>query len=167
MRPIDRLRIFGSIAVAWTGAGQWGGGAEGGICDGVSMAAALTLGADGVQMGTRMLTSAESPVHDNWKAAVLAAAETDTVVVNRHARPAMRTLRTELSSAAERQSPAPSLTLDGIQSLYFGGEMNAAYAMSGQVAGRLTEVLPVRQILESTWQDCQARLREMGARAAG
>ena len=106
-------------------------------------------------------------MHDNWKAAVLAAAETDTVVVNRHARPAMRTLRTELSSAAERQSPAPSLTLDGIQSLYFGGEMNAAYAMSGQVAGRLTEVLPVQQILESTWQDCQARLREMGARAAG
>jgi enoyl-[acyl-carrier protein] reductase II len=98
---------------------------------------------------------------------VLAAAETDTVVVNRYARPAMRTLRTDLSSEAERQSPAPSLTLDGIQALYFGGELNAAYAMSGQVAGRVTEVLPVRQILETTWNDCQARLREMGARASG
>jgi enoyl-[acyl-carrier protein] reductase II len=141
--------------------------AAGGICDGVSMAAALTLGADGVQMGTRMLTSAESPVHDNWKSAVLAATETDTVVVNRYARPAMRTLRTELSSEAERKSPAPSLSLDGIRSLYFGGEMNAAYAMSGQVAGRVTEVLPVRQILETTWRDCQARLRQMGNRATG
>ena len=66
------------------------------------MAAAFTLGAEGVQMGTRMLTAAESPVHDNWKQAVVAAAETDTVVVNRYAKPAMRTLRTELSTGAER-----------------------------------------------------------------
>ena len=47
------------------------------------MAAALALGADGAQMGTRMLTAAESPVHDNWKQAVVAAAETDTVNVGR------------------------------------------------------------------------------------
>jgi enoyl-[acyl-carrier protein] reductase II len=66
-----------------------------GIADGVSMAAALVLGADGAQMGTRMLTAAESPVHDNWKHAVVAAAETDTVVVNRYAKPSMRTLRTD------------------------------------------------------------------------
>jgi enoyl-[acyl-carrier protein] reductase II len=79
----------------------------------------------------------------------------------------MRTLRTELSAEAERQAPAPSLSLEGIRALYFGGEMNAAYAMSGQVAGRVTEVLPVRQILETTWRDCQARLRQMGNRATG
>ena len=49
--------------------------------------------------------------------------------------------------------------------LYFGGEMNAAYAMSGQVAGRITEVLPVREILETTWRECQERLRAMGTAA--
>ncbi len=137
----------------------------GGISDGISMAAAFTLGAEGVQMGTRMLTAAESPVHDNWKQAVLAAAETDTVVVNRYAKPAMRTLRTDLSSGAERADVAPPLALEGLMKLYFGGEMNAAYAMSGQVAGRITEVLPVREILETTWRDCQERLRAMGALA--
>ncbi len=139
--------------------------AAGGISDGISMAAAFTLGAEGVQMGTRMLTAAESPVHENWKQAVLAAAETDTVVVNRYAKPAMRTLRTELSSGAERQDVAPPLALEGLMQLYFGGEMNAAYAMSGQVAGRITEVLPVREILETTWRDCQQRLRALGALA--
>jgi enoyl-[acyl-carrier protein] reductase II len=139
--------------------------AAGGICDGRSMAAAFALGAHGVQMGTRMLTAAESPVHENWKHAVIAAAETDTVIVNRYAKPAMRTLRTELSAAAERQYPAPALGIDGILRLYFGGEMDAAYAMSGQVAGRIAAVLPVREILERAWSECQARLRELGSAA--
>jgi enoyl-[acyl-carrier protein] reductase II len=137
----------------------------GGIVDGRSMAAAFALGAEGVQMGTRMLTAAESPVHENWKQAVLAAAETDTVIVNRYAKPAMRTLRTERSAGAERETPAPAMAIDGILDLYFGGNMEAGYAMSGQVAGRIHEVLPVREILETAWDDCRARLRELGARA--
>ena len=44
--------------------------AAGGICDGVSMAAAFALGAEGVQMGTRMVSALESPVHDNWKSQI-------------------------------------------------------------------------------------------------
>src|SRR5437764_14211339 len=64
--------------------------AAGGIVDGRSMAAALALGAEGVQMGTRMVSSLESPVHDNWKQAILAAAETDTAVLNQHTSPALR-----------------------------------------------------------------------------
>ncbi len=139
--------------------------AAGGITDGCSMAAAFALGAEGVQMGTRMLTAAESPVHEIWKQAVVDAAETDTVVVNRYAKPAMRTLRTERSAAAERETPAPSMALDGILDLYFGGDMDAGYAMSGQVAGRIDAVLPTREILATTWADCRARLRELGALA--
>ena len=139
--------------------------AAGGICDGASMAGAFALGAEGVQMGTRMLTAAESPVHDNWKQAVIAAAETDTVIVNRYAKPSMRTLRTELTAEAERLTPAPPLGLEGVQRLYFGGEMNAAYAMSGQVAGRIDAVLPVAQILEESWHDCLAILESLGTRA--
>ena len=49
--------------------------AAGGICDGISMAAAFALGAEGVQMGTRMVAALESPIHDNWKHAVVAAAD--------------------------------------------------------------------------------------------
>jgi hypothetical protein len=69
--------------------------AAGGVCDGVSMAAAFALGAEGVQMGTRMVSAAESPVHDNWKRAIVAAAETDTVFLNRFSRPGLRALRTQ------------------------------------------------------------------------
>jgi enoyl-[acyl-carrier protein] reductase II len=61
--------------------------AAGGICDGPSMAAAFAMGAEGVQMGTRMLSSAESPVHQNWKQAVVEAKETDTVFLNQQSRP--------------------------------------------------------------------------------
>ena len=76
--------------------------AAGGIVDGATMAAAFALGAEGVQMGTRMVSAAESPVHDNWKQAIVAAAETDTVLLNRHS-PALRALRTERTDAAARR----------------------------------------------------------------
>ena len=77
--------------------------AAGGITDGASMAAAFALGAEGVQMGTRMVSSAESPVHDNWKQAIVAAAETDTVFLNRFSKPGLRALRTERSERLERE----------------------------------------------------------------
>src|SRR5580698_4604777 len=51
--------------------------AAGGICDGVSMAAAFALGAEGVQMGTRMVSALESPVHANYKGLVVGAARLD------------------------------------------------------------------------------------------
>ena len=60
--------------------------AAGGIADGASMAAAFALGAEGVQMGTRILASAEASIHDNFKQAVVAASETDTIMVDRHKR---------------------------------------------------------------------------------
>jgi enoyl-[acyl-carrier protein] reductase II len=69
--------------------------AAGGIADGLSMAGAFAMGAEGVQMGTRMLSCLESPVHNNWKQAVVAAKETDTVFLNQASRPALRALRTQ------------------------------------------------------------------------
>ena len=137
--------------------------AAGGICDGTGMAAAFALGAEGVQMGTRMLSAAESPVHDNWKAAVVAAAETDTVLLNRGGRPSYRVLRTSLTEAAEHEDIAAMPGLDNLMKLYFGGEMEAAFAFSGQVAGRIDEVLPVADILRTAWDDCQKRLAELTA----
>src|SRR3954470_12260082 len=77
--------------------------AAGGICDGPSMAAAFALGAEGVQMGTRMVSSAESPIHDNWKQAIVDAPETGTVFLNRFSRPGLRALRTSFTTALERR----------------------------------------------------------------
>ena len=124
--------------------------AAGGICDGPTMAAAFALGAEGVQMGTQMVACAESPVHDNWKRAIVAAAETDTLFLNERHSPALRALRTERT---ERLAVAEHNVFGDFgdpQALYFGGEMEAAIALSGQVAGRIAEIRPVADIIADT-----------------
>ena len=79
--------------------------AAGGICDARSMAAALVLGAEGVQMGTRLLASADSPVHGNLKQAVVGADETSTVMLPLDGKRMMRVIRT----AALTRSPKRSM----------------------------------------------------------
>jgi len=125
--------------------------AAGGIADGRTMAAAFALGAEGVQMGTRMVSSAESPVHDNWKQAILAAAETDTVFLNQFSKPALRALRTQRTTRLERD-PGQNVMAEfgNAKALYFGGDMEASIALSGQVCGRIDEVKPVARIIRET-----------------
>jgi enoyl-[acyl-carrier protein] reductase II len=136
--------------------------AAGGMVDGRTMAAALTLGAEGIQMGTRMVSALESPVHDNWKQAILAAAETDTVFLNQHTSPALRALRTARTESYEFDTEANAMELFGdAMSLYFGGDMEAAIALGGQVAGRIDEVRPVAEIIRSCAEECLAVLNEM------
>jgi len=122
--------------------------AAGGILDGSTMAAAFALGAEGVQLGTRMVSATESPVHDNWKQAIVGAAETDTVFLNRHSRPGLRALRTEYSEALERREHVGLEVLGPVLDLYFGGDMEASIALSGQVAGRIDDVRPVAEIVD-------------------
>jgi len=124
--------------------------AAGGISDGRSMAAAFALGAEGVQMGTRMVSAAESPIHDNWKRAIVAAAETDTVFLNRFSRPGLRALRTERTTRLEREDHVGMDQFGNFSDLYFGGQMEAGIALAGQVAGRIEEVLPVGRIIAET-----------------
>lgn len=124
--------------------------AAGGIVDGASMAAAFALGAQGVQMGTRMVSAAESPVHDNWKRAIVAAAETDTLFLNQRHSPALRALRTERTTALVDAEHNVFSDLGTLLDLYFGGDMEAAIAMSGQVAGRIDGVRPVADIIADT-----------------
>ena len=124
--------------------------AAGGITDGRSMAAAFALGAEGVQMGTRMVSALESPVHDNWKRAIVEAKETDTVFLNRFSRPALRTLRTELTSVLEHDDHVGMEHFGKVTDLYFGGDMESSIALTGQVAGRITSVKPVAEIIQET-----------------
>jgi enoyl-[acyl-carrier protein] reductase II len=124
--------------------------AAGGICDGATMAAAFALGAEGVQMGTQMVAAAESPVHANWKQAIVDAAEVDTVFLNQRHSPALRALRTERTSALVDAEHNVFGDFGDPQALYFGGDMNAAIALSGQVAGRIDEIRPVADIIADT-----------------
>jgi enoyl-[acyl-carrier protein] reductase II len=138
--------------------------AAGGVCDGRSMAAALVLGAEGVQMGTRMVSAAESPVHENWKQLICTSNEGDTLLLNRHSPPAFRVLRTGFSEGAEREDRAVIPSLEAVHDLYFGGNLEASFAFSGQVAGRIDEVVPVARILRETIAECESVLRQVGAR---
>jgi enoyl-[acyl-carrier protein] reductase II len=138
--------------------------AAGGFLDGPTMAAALALGAEGIQLGTRMVSAAESPIHDNWKQAVVTAAETDTVFLNQHASPALRVLRTERTSALEFDTSRDAMTeMANHFDLYFGGDMEAALAMCGQVAGRIDSVRPVAEIVHECARDCLERLAVLAA----
>ena len=124
--------------------------AAGGIVDGPTMAAAFALGAEGVQMGTRMVSAAESPVHDNWKQAIVDAEETGTVFLNRFSTPGLRALRTERTTRLEREEHVSMAEFGTSRDLYFGGDMEASIALSGQVAGRIEEVRPVADIIADT-----------------
>ena len=143
--------------------------AAGGMLDGATMAAAFALGAEGIQMGTRMVSSLESPVHENWKRAVVAAAETDTIFLNRRVGPGLRALRTAHSESleyAEGNAMSEFGARERVMQLYFGGDMEASLALSGQVAGRIEAVRPVAEILRETAADCLAILERLHARYA-
>jgi enoyl-[acyl-carrier protein] reductase II len=141
--------------------------AAGGISCGRTMAAAFALGAAGVQMGTRMVSAAESPVHANWKQAIIDAEETDTLFLNRFGRPALRALRTDKTTRLERelgpdyQGPPVMAEFGRALDLYFGGDMEASIALSGQVAGRITSIKPVAEIIAETVADYAATVRRL------
>lgn len=139
--------------------------AAGGICDGAGMAAAFALGAEAVQMGTRMVSALESPVHENWKNAIVDAAETDTVFLNRFGRPGLRALRTDRTTRLEREEQVGMDQFARTQEVYFGGDLEAGIALTGQVAGRIREVRPVAEILWDTVRECRARAERVATLA--
>jgi len=139
--------------------------AAGGICDGASMAAAFALGAEGVQMGTRMVSAAESPIHDAWKRAIVAATDTDTVYLRGVKGPALRALRTARTERLERGEGDPMAELGaGIREVYFGGNLEAGVALSGQVAGRIDEILPVAEVIARTVREFADAVRALAER---
>jgi enoyl-[acyl-carrier protein] reductase II len=141
--------------------------AAGGMLDGKTMAAAFALGAEGVQMGTRMVSAAESPVHQNWKDAIVNAAETDTVFLNRFAKPGLRALRTERSSRLEKEDVVNMAEFGTAKDLYFGGDMEASLALGGQVMGRIDSVRPVAEIIEETVEEFLRIVGDLSSRYLG
>jgi len=124
--------------------------AAGGIVDGRGMAAAFALGAEGVAMGTRFLTSAESPVHAAYKAAVVAAKPSGTMINPRPPGAIFRTLRTARAigyAAGDLPAPGPK---DLIELLYIGGDVDNTTGAAGESAGLINEVKPVADIVRDT-----------------
>jgi enoyl-[acyl-carrier protein] reductase II len=131
--------------------------AAGGICDATSMAAAFVLGAEGVQMGTRMLASAESPVHQAFKDAVVANDDLGTVLISPPGMPTMRVLKTERAiGTAATNDPGDGLAQ--VLRLYFEGDLEASFANLGQVSSRITDIRPVAEIIDEMWSGTLAAL---------
>lgn len=139
--------------------------AAGGIMDGKSMAAAFALGAEGVLMGTRVLSAAESPVHQNWKDAIVNAEATDTVFLNRSGPgPALRALKTERTLRIQKDGIENIFgEFAATQDVYFGGDLEAGIALTGQVAGRIKAVRPIADILEDTMSEFRDAAGRLGA----
>lgn len=138
--------------------------AAGGISDGLSMAGAFAMGAEGVQMGTRMLSCSDSPVHDNWKQAVVAAKATDTVFLNQESRPALRALRTERTTALAPMGKFNVMEhMADLQALYFGGDMEAAIPLSGQVAGRIDSIKSASEVVNETMTEFHSIMKNLAS----
>ena len=124
--------------------------AAGGIADGAGMAAAFAVGAEGIQMGTRFVSSKESPVHENFKNKIIDSDEAGTWILNKKSKPCIRALKSEMTSKIHEEGVMEMTALMNIKDLYFGGDMEAAPALSGQSVGLIDSVKSVETIIKET-----------------
>ena len=143
--------------------------AAGGIADGRQMAAAMLLGACGVQIGTCLLVSEECPIHDNYKQALLKAKDNSTTVTGRSQGAPVRIIKNEMAreylrleaQGADREE-LEKITLGGLRRAVLDGDVVRGSVMAGQVCGQLKEIRPVADILKSLYEDAKALLKKAG-----
>ena len=133
--------------------------AAGGIADGRGAAAALMLGASGIQMGTAFLMAKECHVHPNYKHMIAKAKDVSTTVLNRTRidLDEIRALRNALTHTYLDHEDENAILLEGrLRKAACGGDMADGLFMAGQIAGMLKEEKPVREIIHGIWkQACE------------
>lgn len=150
--------------------------ASGGMADGRSLVAALAMGADGINMGTRFIATQEAPVHDNVKQAILAASELDTRLIMR---PLRNTERVMNNAAVERllekeAERGTSLSFDDIREEVVGvyprvmteGEMDAGAWSCGMVAGLIDDVPTCQDLIDRIMKQAEEIISARLARIA-
>lgn len=141
--------------------------AAGGIADGRGLAAALMLGAAGVQMGTRFLASKECTIHEAYKQKVINAKDIDTMVTGRRLGHPVRALKSTFVRAFAEREADPCVTPEELEAMGGGalykaarlGDMEQGSFMAGQISGLIREELPVEEIIEKTMAQAEALLR--------
>jgi nitronate monooxygenase len=144
--------------------------ASGGMADGRSLVAALALGAEGMNMGTRFIATKEAPVHDNVKQALVAASELDTRLVMR---PLRNTERVLANAAVEKllekeRELGAALTFDDIKEEVAGvyprimmqGDMDAGAWSCGMVAGLIHDIPTVKELIDRIMAEANAIVRQ-------
>ncbi len=143
--------------------------ASGGMADGRSLVAALALGADGINMGTRFIATKEAPVHDNVKQALVAASELDTRLVMRPLRNTERVLKNAATDRLleKERTMGSTLTIADILPEVAGvyprimqqGEMDAGVWSCGMVAGLIHDVPTVEELIDRIMAEADEIIR--------
>lgn len=144
--------------------------ASGGMADGRSLVAALALGAEGINMGTRFIATREAPVHENVKRAIVAASELDTRLVMRPLRNTERVLNNgavEQLLAKERELGAALKFEDIIEQvagvyprIMKDGDMEAGAWSCGMVAGLIHDIPTVRELIDRIMAEADSIIRQ-------
>lgn len=139
--------------------------AAGGIADGRGIAAAMMLGAEGVQMGTRFIVAEESIVHDNYKDRVIAAKDIDSQVTGQSTGHPIRVLRNQMSRRyIEMEKNGASfeeleqLTLGSLRKAVVDGNVTQGSLMAGQSAGLVTKRQTAKEMIEEMVGEAEALL---------
>ena len=141
----------------------------GGIADGRGLAAAMMLGAEAVQIGTRFVVAAESIAHDNFKKKIIAAKDIDSEVTGRtHGHP-VRQLRNQmtreylkLEKAGASFEELEQLTLGALRKSVMEGDTVNGTLMAGQIAGMVSREQPCREIIAEIVEDAERLLGTAG-----
>jgi NAD(P)H-dependent flavin oxidoreductase YrpB (nitropropane dioxygenase family) len=143
--------------------------ASGGFGDGRGMAAALALGADGINMGTRFCATVEAPIHENIKRALVRASEHDTQLIFRKLRNTARIFVNAVAKeVAEIEARAEGHVFEDLRPLVSGergrralesGEVDAGLVWAGQVVGLIEDIPSVAELIDRIVRDCEERLR--------
>ena len=143
--------------------------AAGGIGDGRGLAAALMLGASGVQMGTRFIATKEAPFHENYKNAILQATDTTTEIIGRSIGKTRRVIANEYAhkiKLAEEQG----LTVEQFDQLTtekqhikgaIDGDFSEGFINGGQVAGLIDSIPTVKQLMEDMISTAQKQFQHI------
>mgnify|MGYP001063293998 CR=1 FL=1 len=144
--------------------------ASGGMADGRSLMAALSLGAEGMNMGTRFIATKEAPVHENVKKALVAASELDTRLIMRPLRNTERVLNNDAVERliAKEKELGDKLSFADIAAEVAGvyprimkhGEMDAGGWSCGMVAGLIHDVPTVKELIDRIMGEAEAILRK-------
>jgi NAD(P)H-dependent flavin oxidoreductase YrpB (nitropropane dioxygenase family) len=149
--------------------------ASGGIADGRGMAAALALGALGVNMGTRFIATKEAPVHENYKKMIVSASERDTNLIFRTLHNTGRVLKNAISDEVVAIEKKGGAKFEDIQHLVAGARGRAALESGdvqdgiiwGGMASALIDDIPTcAELIERMVRDCRAALAESTQLAA-
>ncbi len=145
--------------------------AAGGISDGRSVVAALALGADAVQMGTRFVVAKETKIHQNYKEAVIKADCRDAVVTGRSTGHPVRCLRNRLTREFDKleKEGAPKEKLEELgtgklKAAAVDGDVKWGSVMMGQTAGLINKEQTVKEILEEIFNEVPEVIKELNQR---